>query len=486
PDDPEPAEHSSRLYRNRGDGSFDDVTVRAGLSAPLYGMGAAFGDYDGDGDPDIYITAVGTNMLLRNDGGVFVDATERAGVTGNDPTPGSAPSWSTGAAWLDFDRDGRVDLFVCNYVRWTPETDLYTTLDGVNKSYATPEVYDGDSCRLYRNEDGARFTDVTAPSGILNPDTKALGIAVTDVNDDGWPDMAVSNDTEPNHLFLNRRNGTFEDIALTVGVGYDEFGRARAGMGIDIAHVGAAGSRTIAIGNFSREPVSLYTQINPNVFSDRSAALGVANPTLMPLTFGLRFDDFNGDGHLDLMLANGHIEPDINLVQQSISFRQLPQIFLGTGERFVDYSARAGPPFRDSIVGRGVATADFDRDGDLDILITVNDGRARLLRNDLPQGENNWIRVSLEGTPPNTAALGASLTIFTDAGAQRRLVRTASSYLSQSYVNSLIIGIGKARRVDSLLVRWPTTDIVSQHGPVDANSELKIREAEVNGVSAND
>lgn len=488
PDDPDPSQHNSRLYRNLGDGRFEDVTSQTGLAVAVYGMGAAFADYDGDGDTDIYITAVGDNLLLRNDNGHFTDVTALAGVSGNSQEPGQDPSWSTGAAWFDFDRDGWVDLFVCNYVRWTPATDLYTTLDGVSKSYATPDVYEGDSCRLYRNTNGERFEDVSSTAGVLNPLGKSLGIAVTDINDDGWPDIVVSNDTEANYLYVNRGDGTFEDVALGAGVGYDEFGRARAGMGIDVAHIGEGKNLTIAIGNFSREPVSLYTQSTPGLFSDRAGALGIATSTLMPLTFGIRFDDFNRDGNVDLFLANGHIEPDINSIQENIHFAQVPQLFLGTdGGRFFEMGTTAGPVFAEPMVGRGVATADYDGDGDLDVLIMANGERPRLLRNDLPHNENNWIRLHLVGNPPNTAALGASITVFAADRIQRRYLRTSSSYLSQSYVSEVLVGIGDAGFVDSITIRWPTTGDISRLGRLDANTDLIIRESdEVRANTAND
>ncbi|MFQ5888822.1 MAG: CRTAC1 family protein [Gemmatimonadota bacterium] len=466
-----------RLYRNRGDGRFDDVTRQAGLDLTVYGMGSAFADYDADGDPDIYLTAVGDNLLLRNDGGRFTDVAAAAGVLGNGDEPGAFPAWSTAAAWLDVDRDGWLDLFVCNYVRWTPATDLFTTLDGKTKSYATPQPYEGESCRLYRNREGRRFDDVTASAGVLNRDGKSLGIAVSDFNDDGWPDLVVANDTERNFLYLNDGDGTFTDIALRAGVGYDEFGRARAGMGIDVAEVIGEDRLSIAIGNFSREPVSLYTQIGDDLFLDRAGAAGLTNPTLLPLTFGLRFVDVDLDGHRDLLLANGHIEPAINTVQREITFAQPPQLLHNDGRGHLhDITVAVGGALAEPVVGRGLAAADIDRDGDADLLITVNGGAPKLLRNDLPAGAN-WMRLRLRGNAPNLDAIGAVVTVHAGDLHQRRMVRTGSSYLSQSEMNPLVFGLGAHSRADSTTVRWPTTGDTLRLGPLRAGREYVISES---------
>lgn len=458
-----------RLYRNRGNGRFEDVTARAGLDFSIYGMGVAIADYDADGDPDIYVTALGDNRLLRNDGGRFVDVTAEAGVSGNGERPGSPPAWSTAAAWVDVDRDGWLDLFVCNYVQWTPETDLFTTLDGVNKSYATPQQYQGESCRLYRNRGDGTFADVTAAAGVLNHDGKSLGVAVEDFNDDGWPDLVVANDTQRNFLYLNNRDGTFLDVAVAAGVGFDEFGRARAGMGIDVGDVSGDGRLAIAIGNFSREPVSLYTQIGEGLFQDRAGSARLSRATLLPLTFGVLFADLDLDGRLDLMLANGHIEPEIHRVQQDVAFRQPLQLFVNDGRgRFVEVGAQGGSIFRDSLVGRGLAVGDVDRDGDWDVLVTENGGPARLLRNDLPPAARRVVELWLKGRHPNLDAVGAVVTAYAGDVVQRRMVRTGSSYLSQSQLLPVRIGLGTSAHLDSVSVRWPRTgrrDIVRGVGP---------------------
>ncbi len=462
-----------RLYRNRRDGTFADVTATAGLAQPIYGMGAAAADYDADGDIDLYVTAVGDNRLYRNDGGRFVDVTTSTGTAGNAPGAAS-PAWSTAAAWLDADLDGWLDLFVCNYVDWTPDTDLFTTLDGVNKSYATPQEYEGESCRLLRSEAGTRFRDVTSEAGVDNPEGKSLGIVVDDFNGDGWPDVAIANDTYQNFLYVNQGDGTFVESGLQAGIAFDEFGRARAGMGIDVADIANQGRLSVAIGNFSNEPVALYTQIGPDLFQDLAGAARLTRPTLLPLTFGLRFADLDLDGYADLLLGNGHIEPDIQAVQADVTFRQPPLIFQNDGRgQFADVTAQVGGGFEEPIVARGIATSDLDRDGDLDVVVTTNGGPAKLFRNELAPAA--WVRVTLEGAPPNRGAIGAVARAFAGGVAQRFVVSTGGSYLSQSETNPLLVGLGSATAVDSIVVRWPR-GAVSRAGPVEAGRSVTLTE----------
>ena len=465
------------LYRNNGDGTFADVTAQANLNFSLYGMGVAFADYDADGDTDLYLTAVGDNKLLRNDNGRFVDVTTAMRVNGNDPTPGSIPSWSTSAAWVDVDRDGWLDLFVANYVKWTPETDIYVTRDGKTKSYATPEGYEGQSSRLYKNMQGRSFQDVTRDAGLENAEGKSLGVAIADFNNDGWPDITVSNDTQANFLYINNGDGTFNDTAIPSGIGYDETGRARAGMGIDVVDVANDGNLAVAIGNFSKEPTSLYTQIgNGELFQDRAGAARLTRPSLLMLTFGVLFADLDLDGYQDLISANGHIEPQINAVQQDITFEQKPQVFRNAEGRFQDVSEQAGPPFQVPIVARGIATADIDQDGDLDVLLTVNAGTPRLLRNDSELNGANWLSLQLVGNAPNVHAIGSRVTVWAGGTSQTHMVRTGSSYLSQSDHTRLLIGLGEQPQADSVVVRWPL-GAVSRYTDLQGNTSHVLQEA---------
>ena len=447
----EEAPPRSALFRNLGDGSFLDVSVEAGLGAPAYGMGVSFADFDADGDQDVFFTALGPNRLYENREGTLVDVAGDLGLRG-DPA-----GWSTASAWIDTNRDGWLDLVVCDYIQWSPETNLHHRFDGVTPGYSTPELYPGATCRLFENREGSSFVDRTEIAGILNPDGKAMGIAVEDFDDNGWPDFVVANDVAPNSLFLNNGDGTFEDIALRAGVAFDEAGRARAGMGIDIGEL-ATGRLAIAIGNFSSEPVALFSQIAPGLFQDRAGAAGLNRPTLLSLTFGLGYADFDRDGHLDLALANGHVEPTINSVEADVTFPQRPSLYRADGEgRFLDASDDIGTDFTNEIVGRGLASADYDRDGDMDLLITTNGGPPRLFRNDIDARDDAWLRVRLSGQSPNYQAVGAVVTLFAADHHQRRMVRTGGSYLSQSETNPVFFAIPPGLNADSITVRWPTT-----------------------------
>lgn len=444
------------LFENNKDGTFREVSDQAGLDFSIYGMGCSFADFDADGDLDIYITATGDNLLLENSNGVFKNVTEKMGVSGNDPAEGSTSAWSTSAAWVDVDRDGWLDLFVSNYVKWTPETDIYSTRDGKTKSYATPEIYQGESCRLYKNMNGKFFKDITEEAGIYNPEGKSLGVAIADLNSDLWPDIVVSNDTQPNFLYENKGDGTFADKAIVSGIAYDESGKARAGMGIDIADVGNDGHMAIVIGNFSQEPISLYTQVDGGLFQDRAGSAQLTRTSLLPLTFGVAFADLDNDGFVELLSANGHIEPEINKIQQNITFEQSPQVFYNKRGKFQDISEQVGDSFSTPVVGRGIATADFDKDGDLDVLLTVNGGSPKLFRNDNPTG-NRAVSIHLLGKKPNVNAVGAIVSVWKEGILQKRMLRTGSSYLSQSDIGEMVIGLGQNMTADSIQVIWPRT-----------------------------
>ncbi len=445
----------TRLYANEGDARFVDVTEKVGLDVDVYGMGATVADYDSDGDLDIYITALGPNVLLRNQDGRFVDVAREAGVAGkrwSDDQGRANDEWSTSAAWVDVDGDGWLDLLVTNYVRWSKETDIYTSLDGKSKSYATPQQYPGSSPRLYRNRGDGSFAEITEEAGLLLPDGKSMGVAMTDFEGDGLVDIVITNDTQPNFLLHNEGGGLFAERGLMAGIGYDDTGRARAGMGVDIASVDNDGVQSIAIGNFSREALSLYRQAG-EVFVDAAGKAKLVQSTLRPLTFGLRFFDADLDGYQDLILANGHIEPEINSVQKEISYRQVSQLFWnGRSGRMVDISGASGPFFSEELVARGLSVGDVDGDGDLDVLLTTNGGGAHLLRNDGPVG--GAIAIDLRSEGGNRRAVGAVVQLTSGGRTQAQMVRTGSSYLSHSPLE-LTFGLGDAAVAERVDIRWP-------------------------------
>ncbi len=443
---------SLSLYRNNRNGTFTDVTGQAGLAVKMYGLGVAVADYNNDGFPDIFITAVGQNRLFQNTGrGTFLDVTNKSGLGGRS-------GLSTSALWFDYDRDGLLDLFVCNYVQWAPEHDVFCSVDGKNKSYCTPEAYHGSTCWLFRNRGNGTFEDVTAKSGIFDTTSKSLGVAMLDYDHDGWPDLLVANDTQPNKLYRNRRDGTFEDVAVRVGVAFSEDGRARAGMGVDAADFDNSGVAGIAITNFDDEMIALYRARRGGTYEDKAYAAGVGQASRMRLGFGCAFLDANLDGHLDLAAINGHIDETVRNIAGNHGYAQPPQLFLNDGKGgFRDVAAQLGGGFAAPKVGRGLAYGDFDRDGDLDLLLTTNQGPAYLYRNDVTSG-NRSLRFRLQGVKSNRDGIGAIVRVTTPDGTQSRMVKTGSSYLSQSEL-AVTFGLAKRDRADRAVIEWPSGQV---------------------------
>jgi hypothetical protein len=454
------------LYRNNRNGTFTDVTRAAGLAVEMYGMGVAVADYNNDGFPDILITAVGQNRLFRNTGkGTFVDVTKQAGLAGRS-------AFSTSALWFDYDRDGLLDLFVCNYVQWSPEHDVFCSVDGKNKSYCTPEAFHGSTCWLFRNRGDGTFEDVTAKSGIFDTTSKSLGVAMFDHDRDGWPDLFVANDTQPNKLYKNLRNGTFEDIAVRAGVAFSEDGKARAGMGVDAADFDNAGVMGLAITNFDDEMMALYRPGRDGIYTDAAVRSGIGQASRTRLGFGCAFADVDLDGHLDLIAVNGHIDETVRNISGNHGFAQAPHLFLNGGNGvFRDVAAQVGGGFAAPKVARGLAVGDFDRDGDVDILITTNQGPAYLYRNDAPSG-NRSLRVRLQGVKSNRDGIGAIVRVTTPDATQSRMVRTGSSYLSQSEL-TLTFGLGRRGKADRVVVEWPSGQVQEFNG-LDAGSWLCV------------
>jgi len=458
------------LYHNNQNGTFTDVTKQAGLALEIYGQGCAVGDYDNDGNVDIYITAVGSNHLFRNLGnGKFVDVTAKAGV--------ADPGFSSSALWFDYDNDGKLDLFVAHYIEWSIETDQYCSLDSKNKSYCTPQRYKGQSATLFHNKGNGTFENVTRRAGLYDPGSKSLGVAMLDYDNDGWMDLFVTNDTEPNKLYHNNHDGTFTDVAIAAGVAYGDAGTVRAGMGTDAADYDNSGWQSLVIGNFTNEGMALYHSDGSGLFTDEAPANGIARISTKSLTFGTFFFDYDLDGLPDLLAVNGHVSDDVSVVQPTVKYAQSPHLFRNLGKKkFEEVAAKLGSALPRPIVGRGAAYGDFDNDGDLDLLITANNGPARLLRND-NGNQNDMLRLKTVGTRSNRDGIGAKVTVKTSKGTRLfGMVKTGSSYLSQSEL-PLTFGLGKpeAGKTVSLTIVWPSgqKDFVAS---VEPNQFITVQE----------
>lgn len=461
PDDQQPVS-TLALYQNDGAGNFTDVTKLAGLAIECYGMGCATGDYDNDGDVDVFISTLNEDLLFRNDGGQFTDVTAEAGVAG------AADAWGSSCGWVDYDRDGDLDLVVCHYVKWSKELDeaQNAQLTGVGAAYDRPENYAGQFPYLYNNNGDGKFTEVGEQAGLHikaaetdSPLYKSLGLTFEDFDNDGWLDIFIANDTVQNLLFRNKGDGSFEEIGALAGVAFDRSGNARGAMGIDAAAFRNNKAVGVVIGNFANEMTALYvTRDRQMQFDDEAMSTGLGPTTRLSLTFGVLFLDYDLDGRLDIFAANGHLEQEINRVQASQHYAQPPQLFWNCGSASDSEFAmvpdeKSGKDLSRPIVGRGASYADIDGDGDLDLLITSVGGKPRLLRNDRQPGAN-WLRFKLRGKTSNTNAIGARVILIAGDQTFERRVNTTRSYLSQVEL-TVTFGLGKINEIDEATVIWP-------------------------------
>lgn len=459
--------YTAAFYHNNHNGTFTDATKGSGLDVEMYGMGVSVADYDNDGLPDVYITALDGDRLFHNEGhGHFRDVTAQSGIRN--------ANFGTSAAWLDYDKDGKADLLVANYVSWAKEKDLWCSLDGTTKSYCTPESYKGTSVRLFHNVGGGKFVDVTEKAGLGEKTSKSLGIAVFDYNGDGWPDLFISNDTQPSKLYRNNGNGTFTEEGMQAGVAFGEDGVARGAMGVDAIDYDHSGRPHLLVGNFANQMLALYHNEGKGFFVDEAPSSTIGRASLLSLTFGAFFFDYDLDGWDDILAANGHIEPDINRIQPKVAYKEAPLLFRNQGHgHFENVSGTVGPDFRKPVVARGAAYADFDHDGDLDVLISTNDGPSVLLKNE-GGNRNNWLSVRLNGTKSNRSGLGAIVRVDSALGKQWKAVHSGSSYCSQS---DLVLTFGLAHDKNAnVTVEWPS-GARQQFANVAANKSLVIDEA---------
>jgi hypothetical protein len=435
------------LYHNNRDGTFTDVTAKAGLECGGYGQGVAAGDYNGDGWPDLYVTQYGRSILFRNNGnGTFSDVTQQVGV--------AAPGWASSAVWFDYDNDGRLDLFVCRFVDYDKNTNKFCGNHATGERYyCIPRVYEPSPSWLFHNNGNGTFTDVSQSSGIAKSLGKAWGVVATDINNDGWMDLFVANDTTQNFLFANRGNGRFEEIALEAGVGFSADGKARSGMGADSADYDQDGWMDLFVTNVDQEMYALYHNNHDETFDDTAMALGIGMTTRLMSGWGLKFFDYDNDGNVDLFLANGHPDDHIEERYTDVKYREPMLLFRNTGKGFENVSARSGPIFTRALAARGMAIGDFNNDGAVDVLIAINNGAPVLLRNNAGTA-NHWLGVRLVGKKANPDAIGAIISWQASAAKHTRMKVGGGSYLS-SHDPREVLGLGAATKIDWLEVKWP-------------------------------
>ena len=462
--DPNPPLRNA-LYRNNRDGTFTDVTEKAGVGGGGYGQGVAVGDYDGDGFPDLYVTQYGRSILYHNNGdGTFTDVTEKAGV--------AAPGWSSSAAWFDYDGDGHLDLFVCRFVDFDKSKNLPCEADN-KPGYCIPRLYKPTASWLFHNNGDGTFTDVSKASGIGNYLGKAWGAVATDINNDGRMDLFVANDTTANFLFVNRGGGKFEEVGAQAGVAYSEAGRPRSGMGVDSADFNQDGWMDLFVANIDHEMYSLYQNNRDLTFDDQAGVAGIASATRLMSGWGLKFFDYDNDGDLDLLLSNGNPDDLIQIYHKDVSYQEPLLLFHGSGRQFEDVSAQSGPVFGKPISARGLAIGDFDNDGAVDVLVSMNDGAPMLLRNNAAR-QNHWVGIQLVGGKSNRDAIGARVTYQSGDLKRSRMKVGGGSFLS-SHDPRLVLGLGSRTKVDFVEVAWPEPSKVVERFlalPIDRYTRL--------------
>jgi enediyne biosynthesis protein E4 len=449
------------LYHNNRDGTFTDVTQKAGVPGSAYGMGVAVGDHDGDGFPDLYVTQYPTSILYHNNGdGTFTDVTAKAGV--------AAPGWATSAVWFDYDNDGRLDLFVCHFVDYS-KTKLKFCGDTVTgeRHYCIPTIYDPMPCWLFHNNGNGTFTDVSKESGISQHMAKAWGVVATDINNDGRMDLYVTNDTVPNFLFANRGQGKFEEIGLLAGVGLSAFGKPRSGMGVDAADYDQDGWIDLFEANVDHEMYSLYHNDKNEVFTDVANPNGIGAATRMMSGWGLKFFDYDNDGNIDLLLCNGHPDDEVEKLIEGVTFREPMLLFRNTGKEFENVGDASGLIFSRPLAGRGLALGDFDNDGSIDVLVSQNNAAPILLKNNAAR-DNHWLGVRLVGTKSNIDAICAKVTYQSGDFQRHQFKVGGGSYLS-AHDPRMVLGIGKRTKIDWLEVEWPQPS-----GKIQRFTELPI------------